>query len=67
MQDDKFVEVAKYVITTNSVSIASVQRDCAIGYPKAFKYFDMMDRFGIIDQNRKKVLMTAEQFVALKQ
>ena len=69
-EDPYFVQVLKYVIETNNVSISKLQRVFGLGFPRAAKLVDKMEAQGYIEHSipgkkERAVLITMEQFNAL--
>ena len=69
-EDPYFVQVLKYVIETNNVSISKLQRVFGLGFPRAAKLVDKMEAQGYIEHSipgkkERAVLITMDQFNAL--
>ncbi|MBP5466180.1 MAG: hypothetical protein J6Y43_01280, partial [Clostridia bacterium] len=64
--DDFFLKALWLAITSNSVSIAMLQRRFQIGYARAGGLVDKMERLGFVSGNEgskaRRVLITREEF-----
>lgn len=64
--DDLIKEAMRIAITSDSVSISMLQRKLGLGYPKAGKVVDMLEKKGYVsaavDNKARKVLMTRADF-----
>lgn len=61
--DERFIEALDTVITANNASISMIQRKLGVGYPRAGKIHDQLEKYKYIAGN--KVLITRAQFEKL--
>lgn len=64
--DGYYIEALKIAIAQNSASISMIQRKCGIGFNKAGKIIDWMERNGYVSPfdgaKPRKILITIEEF-----
>ncbi len=65
-RDDRFVEVAKFIIEKDKASIGSIQRVFKVGYNRAARIMDQLYDAGVVGPEEgtkpRKVIMSMEQF-----
>ena len=64
--DPKLVDALRMVIRNNNVSISGIQRVFGLGYPRAGKIVDQMERLNFIsppdNKNKRTIFITAQEF-----
>lgn len=64
--DPMLIDAVRTVIRTNKASISGIQRALGVGYPKAGKLIDQMERAGFIsaadDKNNRIIFVTKQEF-----
>lgn len=64
--DPKLVDALRIVIKHNNVSISGLQRVLSLGYPRAGKIVDQMERLNFIsppdNKNKRTIFITAQEF-----
>ena len=60
------IDAVRVVLRTNKASISGIQRALGVGYPKAGKLIDQMERAGFIspadDKNNRVIFVTKQEF-----
>ena len=69
--DDEFRKCAMFIASQTSASITSMQRNFSLGFNKAGRYMDQMQRLGIVGPANgakpRQVLMSPDQVERLLQ
>lgn len=64
--DDTYLKALKYCVASNQASVSMIQRRFPVGYIKACKIIDWMEKMNYITQSEgskpRKVLMTMDEF-----
>jgi S-DNA-T family DNA segregation ATPase FtsK/SpoIIIE len=64
--DEVYIMALKIVISLGSASIAMIQRKCSVGYSRAGKIIEWMEKQGFISEfegaKSRRVLITMEEF-----
>ena len=64
--DPMFKDAVRVVIRTNKASISGIQRALGVGYPKAGKLVDQMERAGFVsaadEKNNRIIFVTKQEF-----
>ena len=64
--DPMLKEAVRIVIRNNKASISGIQRALGVGYPKAGKLVDQMERAGFVsaadDKNNRIIFVTKQEF-----
>lgn len=65
--DDTYLKALKYCITANQASVSMIQRRFPVGYIKACKIIDWMEKMNYVTQSEgskaRKLLMTMDEFI----
>ena len=63
--DDLFPDVARYVVSTGSSSINTIQKEFEVGFNRAQRLFEMMEEFEIVSKGQgtkaREVLVTPSE------
>lgn len=64
--DDTFIKALKYCVTSNQASVSMIQRRFPVGYIKACKIIDWMEKMNYVTQSEgskpRKVLLSKDEF-----
>lgn len=65
--DDTFIKALKYCVTSNQASVSMIQRRFPVGYIKACKIIDWMEKMNYVTQSEgskpRKVLLSKDEFL----
>ncbi len=65
--DDTFIKALKYCVTSNQASVSMIQRRFPVGYIKACKIIDWMEKMNYVTQSEgskpRKVLLSKDEFI----
>ncbi len=66
IHQEQFLEAVDLAVTTGKISTALIQRKLSIGYGKAAKFIDLMEKLGVVSepcgQKPRDVLLTQEEW-----
>ena len=69
LQDELFEEVCRYVFEQGTASTSSIQRRYKIGYNRAARLVDMLERHGFVSEQRgskpREVFMTESDIISM--